>query len=98
MAHAVIPVLRKQRQEDHCEFQASLVYLLKSRSARLHSEILSQEEGKPESGRQGEIETQTHPPPPHTYAEREGGERHLNPTKATATLIRHTVKGTGHKS
>jgi hypothetical protein len=38
---SLIPVLRRQRQEDPCEFEASLVYRMSSRKPRLHIETLS---------------------------------------------------------
>ena len=36
--------VRRQRQSDHCEFEASLIYIV-SEKPGLHSEILSQKGG-----------------------------------------------------
>lgn len=40
VAHTLIPALRKQRQADLCEVEASLVYRSSSRIAGLHRENL----------------------------------------------------------
>lgn len=41
VATPLFPALRKQRQVDLYEFEASLVYIAGSRTARLHSKTLS---------------------------------------------------------
>lgn len=34
VAHSLIPVIRRKRQKDFCEFKASMVYVVKSRPCK----------------------------------------------------------------
>jgi hypothetical protein len=42
----LIPALRRHRQEDLYEFEDSLIYIVSSRPARLHSEALPKKKKK----------------------------------------------------
>lgn len=43
----MLNILKLQRQLDLCELEASIVYIVSSRSARLHSKSLSQKKKEP---------------------------------------------------